>query len=36
MKSLVVIIAVLCGLIATGCNREDEKIRQEIEQIAEA
>jgi hypothetical protein len=36
MKSLCVIIVVLFGLVMTSCTREDEKIRKEIEQIAEA
>jgi hypothetical protein len=36
MKSLCVMIAALLGLVMTSCTREDEKIRKEIEQIAEA
>lgn len=36
MKCSILLIVALLGFLFVGCSQEDEKIRKEIEQIAEA
>lgn len=36
MKCSILLVIALLGFLFGGCSQEDEKIRKEIEQIAEA